>query len=188
MLQFRELRITPDGSKLIIDISIEDLLPYSNVYLESIMIDTQDTFTPNGPSSNPIYVHNTEETSKLKNIRLTLSITDFLQKIVDLNSNLFFVYAIAKGTPSIDTPCGLDNKIALGVVFNTHLLYNNSMAYFRELESTCSIPRNMVDYILKMKGLEVSLVTNNYIQAIKYWNKFFKTNKYFNIPKCNCYG
>lgn len=51
MVTFNELKITPDGQKLIIDVSIKDLPYYKNVYLESISIDTQDTYISSGPSS-----------------------------------------------------------------------------------------------------------------------------------------
>ena len=42
MVAFQELRITPDGQKLIIDVSVKDLEYYTNVYLDTIQIDTQD--------------------------------------------------------------------------------------------------------------------------------------------------
>ena len=44
MVQFNELRITPDNRELIIDVSVKDLDIYTNVYLDYIMIDNQDTF------------------------------------------------------------------------------------------------------------------------------------------------
>ena len=44
MVQFNELRITPDNKELIIDVSVKDLDIYTNVYLDYIMIDNQDTF------------------------------------------------------------------------------------------------------------------------------------------------
>ena len=55
MVEFKELKITPDGKNLIINASIKDLEYYKDVYIDSVIIDTQDTYLPSGPSSNPIY-------------------------------------------------------------------------------------------------------------------------------------
>ena len=55
MVQFNELRITPDGQKLIIDVSVKDLEYYTNVYLDTVQIDTQDSFVESGPSSKVVY-------------------------------------------------------------------------------------------------------------------------------------
>lgn len=54
MVTFNELRITPDGNTLIIDVVIKDLRYYDNVGLDTILIDTQDTFTAEGPSSKAV--------------------------------------------------------------------------------------------------------------------------------------
>lgn len=54
MVIINELRITPDGQALIIEASVENLSYYKQVYIDSVVIDTQDTYSANGPSSNPI--------------------------------------------------------------------------------------------------------------------------------------
>ena len=55
MIKFNELRITPNNESLIIDVSIEDASYFQNVVLDSIVIDTQDTYTQNGPSSKAVF-------------------------------------------------------------------------------------------------------------------------------------
>ena len=87
MVQFNELRITPDGQKLIIDVSVKDLEYYTNVYLDTIQIDTQDTFVESGPSSEVVYTEVIE--GNTKSVRLELGTGDLLPT---LNDNLFFVY------------------------------------------------------------------------------------------------
>ena len=65
MVQFNELRITPDGQKLIIDVSVKDLEYYTNVYLDTVQIDAantpcgMDNITTLGVVSNlyPLYQH-----------------------------------------------------------------------------------------------------------------------------------
>lgn len=53
MVDINELYITPDNKKMIIDVSVKDDKWHRDAYIESITIDTQDTFIPeiNQPSS-----------------------------------------------------------------------------------------------------------------------------------------
>lgn len=50
MVDINELYITPDNKKMIIDVSIKKKKYYKDVYLDEIIIDTQDTYTETGPS------------------------------------------------------------------------------------------------------------------------------------------
>ena len=57
------------------------------------------------------------------------------------------------------------------------------MNYIRGIECDCSIPKNFIDFILRLKALELCIKTGNYTKAIKYWNRL-------NINPSNecCYG
>lgn len=190
MVHFNELRITSDGQHLIIDVSVLSESYYKNVYIDSIVIDNQDTYVGSGPSSNPVYQYSVSDTmSKLtkkyvsyKNVRLDLTPTD-----LPLNG-LLFVYVRTKGTPAADTPCGLDNMTTLGTVTNMYPFYQQAMNYIGELANNCSVPQNFTDYILKMKGLELAVRTGNYTDAIKFYNKFFngKENTVVRKGGCSC--
>lgn len=187
MVQFNELKIAQNNKCFIIDVSIKPLTIYSDVYIDSIVIDTQDTYTENGPSNNPIYKYTVDKdtnSKEAKHTRLILS-----DKDIDLSNNLLFVYVIATGTPAPSTPCGMDNSISIMPIFNTNIIYQQSMKYIRSIESNCDIPKQFIDYILRIKALELALNAGNYLLAIKYWNKFFKnifTQE--SINTCNCYG
>lgn len=218
MLNFNELRITSDGKYLIIDASVDKQDFYENVLLDSIVIDTQDTYILNGPSSTPIYTFSVVDAYDLtyslpedcncnpvlegednsycftygiqqkKNIRLILQASDL--NISKLNDTMFFVYIISTGTPSIDSPCGTTNPVLMGAVTNLYPLYQNTMKYVKQIENTCEIPKEFIDFSLKIKALELCIKTGNYPQAIKYWNKYFK-GKIGNsngITNCSCYG
>lgn len=180
MIHFNELRVTPDGKHLIIDVRVLNESYYENVYIDSIIIDTQDTYISNGPSSKSLYSTKlTEENTK--NIRLILDTID----LGSLN-NLFFVYVRTKGTPSADTPCGMDNITTMGIVTNMYPFYQQAMNYIGEIADTCSVPQNFIDYILKIKALELAVKTGNYPDAIKYYNKFFKNKEGIIIKKGGC--
>lgn len=176
MLTFNELRITPDNKYLIIDVSVKDESYYKNVFIDSIVIDTQNTYVLFGPSSNPIYTYNSEDKEAAgnyskKNIRLILNYQDLGYSLTD---NLFFVYAVASGAPAADTPCGMDNSIAMGTVVTLYPIYCKTIQYLKELNDNCNIPKGLIDLYLRIKALELSVKTGNYTQAINYWNKYFK--------------
>ena len=184
MVQFNELRITPDGQKLIIDVSVRDLEYYTNVYLDTIQADTQDTFVKSGPSSEAVYTKVIE--GNTKSVRLELGTGDLLPT---LNDNLFFVYVRTKGTPAANTPCGMDNITALGVVSNLYPLYRHAFGYIKELSDACSVPKNFINCILQYKAFELAVKTGHYTEAIKYWKRFFMGIKDPMItPDCRCYG
>ena len=193
MIKFNELRITPNNENLIIDVSIEYADYYQNVVLDSIIIDTQDTYVENGPSSKAVFKYTVaeedyEDDYSKKRIKLILKPEDLGIPIV---GNMFFVYAISSGEPLSDTPCELRNSRIIGTAINLYPVYKQSMIYTRELGDTCSIPKNFVDYILKIKALDLSLKTGNYQEAIRYWNRLFKNFYYTNnveFSNCGCYG
>ena len=87
MIQFNELRITPEGNKLIIDASIQNFAEYEDIYISSIQIDTQDTYVTPGPSKEPKYSQTIEGNEK--NIRVEI---DYDNSMLNLKNNLFFVY------------------------------------------------------------------------------------------------
>lgn len=196
MIQFNTLKITQDGKNLVINASVKDLEYYTNVLISSIKIDNQDTYSATGPSDTPIYSESFagkdlisgEEIKGLKTISITIPAKAFKDNNGDLNDDILYIYLIATGTPSADTPCGMDNEITLGVALNLRPIYNNGMAYIKQVEYSCEIPKGFIDFILKYRALDLALKTENYIQANKYWNKFFKENTVssLNTNSCGC--
>lgn len=215
MVHFNDLRFSKDSKYLIIDAAIDSQNFYEDVLLDSIIIDNQDTFVSNGPSSNPIYTYKIVDTDKvystpencncspvrvedgsycfvegtgtMKRVRLEIPLSLYG---INPYKDMLFVYVIASGTPSADTPCGLDNSKIMGTVVNLKYIYDNMLCYIRQIENECEIPKNFIDSILKYKALELSIRTGNYPLAIKYWNKYL-SNSNPNIPTiktCNCYG
>lgn len=201
MIHFNELRITEDNKYLIIDTSVDSDSCFDNVTLDTILIDNQDTYTDNGPSSNPILsinvqdyynrvlintdceytpVYSEDKVSECyvknnKNIRIAIKLDDYNIKSTDM----LFVYVISSGTPS----CNIDKSYILGTVINLYPIYVEAMNHIKNIECECSIPKHFIDFIIRFKALELCIKTGNYIQAIKYWNKFN-----INISNNCCYG
>ena len=205
MINFNELRITSDGKYLVIDVQILNLNYYKDVYLDSIHIDTQQTFIETGPSNKPIYsyvIPDNEQfiytqdcgcrviTEQNEDILIDEFGTKHIRQFIDIDSignNLFFVWVVTKGNPTEDTPCGMKDAVTLGVVYNKLPIYNISMKYINSIEG-CNIPREFMDFIFRKKAFETCLEVGNYNQAIKYWNKFFTDIKESQVSNCNCYG
>ena len=171
MITFNEIRVTPNNGSLIIDASVINSDYYNNIYIESILVDTQDTYIKNGPNPESIYNYTVEDGEKLKRIRLTLNEEDLG---IPINGNMFFVYVITTGEYKEDTPCELKRTINIGTAVNLYPIYKKAVEYTREIANSCSIPKNFIDFVLKIKALDLNIKTGNYYEAIKYWNKMFK--------------
>ena len=197
MVIFNECRIDKEGKHLIIDVSIDNLLYYENIYLESITIDTDETFIENGPSSNPIYRRKLsissgsslvpEVSTKPRNIRLKLTYREL--SLNTLDNNILFVYIGVGGVPDPDTPCGMDNKYSVAVAVNMRPIYNKPMSFIKELEETCTASKGFIDMILRFKAFELSLKTGNFTTAIKQWDKLLKNKGIVVLNRgCDCNG
>lgn len=186
MLHFNDLRITPDGSQLLINVSIDSQDYFNDVTLDRIIIDTQDTYVPNGPSSNPIYDFQIESMENRKNIILSLSPQELG---VLFCKTLFFVYAIAKGESSPETPCDINSAIILGSVVDLSNIYKQIIQYLKELDNECEVPKGYINMLLRFKAIDLCVRTGNYTQAIKYWKKFFMKSSCVSKPSnCGCHG
>lgn len=210
MVIFNECRIDKEGKNLIIDASVDSLPYYKNVYLESIIIDTDETFIEHGPSSNPIYSQNftepdidtqnyngtvknnvfiidTQQELELKNIRLKLNYKEL--GLDNLNDNILFVYIGVKGVPEPNTPCGMDNKYSIAATVNLRPIYDMTMSYIKELDINCTIPKGFIDMILRINAFKLSIKTGNFFTAIKQWNKLLKNKRIVSpIKGCGCNG
>lgn len=210
MVQFNELYINQEGTKLYIDVEVKDLCYYDNVYIEKIIIDNQDTYTSYGPSNSPKYVKMVSDYSGItdttdlcdefcgiiptekelsggrKRIRLELT-----NKEVPL-TDLLFVHVSVAGVPDPSTPCGMDNMNTLGIVYNVYPKYKTGLQYIKKQLckfSSCSSSNNsgLIDFILHNKMFDLALDLGNYNEAIKLWKK--KPSIESTIKsKCNCNG
>ena len=208
MIRFNELKI--EDNYIIIDAQIEEEKYFKDMYIDSIVIDTQDTFIANGPSSKAIYtkIFNTDVHPVYENIqcapvkkeeniytqgidkhnRVRIYI-DGKDLNVDIHKTMFFVYVIAGGTPAVDTPCRWDENKALHTLVDTQVLYNNMIQYVKELNKDCSTPDNFINAILQFNAIDLALKTNQYPLAIDLWKRFYSDiESNVVLPNCGCNG
>lgn len=191
MLQFNELSITPDGKKLIIDTQVMDLPIFENVTIDKVILDNQDTWKPNGPSSEAAELYSKDYNTEFdelkegthKHIRLCINIEDSL-------NNMYFVYVIADISNAPETsnvPCALNKEIILGTAVNLYSLYNILLSSIKEIDNNCEDPMSLINNYLRQEVVNTSIKIGDYTTAIKYWKKFFlnKTQDYAKKP-CGC--
>lgn len=181
MVSFQELKIDSEGKTLIIDVTVKDLEYYENVYLDTIYIDTQDTYVSGTPSSNPVYSNTLEGNNK--NVRLEITEPE----IPSLKDNLFFIYIRTKGDPTPNTPCGMDISLVLGAVLYPYTIYYKMLKVLQLEYRRCSIPKRFIDSFFRYKALQFALTTGSNLDAISYFNTFKDLDTYIK-ENCNCNG
>lgn len=186
MIQFNTLNIV-DGTTLNIDVQVKSTSYYTNVYIDTIKIDNQDTFVSSGPSNTPKYTYTAGDNEKSK----VLALNAANMSGVDLSKDLLFVYVTTKGTPSSDTPCGEDNTVTTGVVTYMYPIYTKGISYAKELEENCGCKINklFINFILQLNAFEFAVKTKNYQEALNYWKLFYNNiNDIAVTSTCNCNG
>ncbi len=185
MIRFNNLSINASG-QLLIDAQVKGDSYFDNVYIDKVIIDTQKTFLTGGPSETPVYTYTFDEEVNAKEVNLVLDSSDML---VNIKHDLLFIYIVTKGAPSMDTPCGMDNYITLGIAYYQQTILGTFLNYMKEIENNCAVPKHFIDYYLRIKAFELSIDTGNYTQAIIYWNKFFINNTTISSnSNCGCNG
>lgn len=206
MILFKQLRITEEGDRMIIDINVNNLDYHENIYIDSIYVKTADKMSNLLPDETESgYIYKTTFDGNYKEASLLLTIGDFMNTWRtdsnavkfdknDMSNTLFFVVVNCKELYEDDI---IATDTVFKAVYDEKLLYQQVMNLTKELEKECSVPRKFIDFILQWNAFKASLETEHFIPAIKYWNNLFNTGviKGSSIPisSCtpnsyNCYG
>lgn len=81
-MKFNELYVNPEGSMLVIEVSVDD---GDSNYPRQIIIDNQDTYIEGNPSSSPIYQAINHAESKVFRLEIP-------KESINISDNLLFVY------------------------------------------------------------------------------------------------
>ena len=188
MVIFKELKITPDGNNFLISASIAPYDYFKDMYISAVYIDTEETFSPTGkPSEKAVEVYNNnEDDNTIKNINLNLDKDSI--NIDTLSNHIFYIYVQIAGTPSVDVPCSMDKEYTIGVALNWFPIYQSSLKVLGDIkENCCSISKESIDFILKLKSFELLLRTSQYDKENKHYLKWFKNIKSSTgVKSCGC--
>ena len=178
MTTFNEAYIVNDPKTLVIDVQVDNKDYFKDVYLDSIIIDTNTTYNPQGPSTKPFKCIQIEGNKKR------------YKEVIDIDAlpnRMYFIYVLTRGEASPETPCGLKNKCAVCVVYDPTNLYKQGM---KQITSNgCSPSLQFLDYIIKEEAFNIALEGGHYVKAIEYWEELNNSNNHYNIVKpCGCHG
>lgn len=169
--------ITISGKVLTVNTSVSDLPYFSNVLIGEVKIYTQDGFSKTPIKVIPVHAKTYDEV--FTEASLGLSMKD----------NMFIFEFVEEGVLAPDTPCGMDVMTTYGAAFNPCEILNAIVSFSRELDSSCDIPKDLMDAMLQYEAIKYALKGGYIAQAVELYRKFFKSRKFNFVPKrCGCYG
>jgi len=162
MVQFDELKfISP--TVLQVNASIIDLPYYENEYIDSIIIDTDDTYCESGPSSNPVLEYQVGAGSK--EVRLAFDMSSALC----YGPKMFFVWVTVTGFPTPDTPCRLGKRYTLKAVVSLDTVYNEAMKALACATNgcacggaRCTVDADVANFSLQFFRMQLALEAGDY--------------------------
>lgn len=190
MIQFKQLQITPDNKKVIIDIGINQSIPFKGFYIDEVFIEPYQNFTDTQTMSNDrtpfsLKIH---KEKKIKQVRLELTNQDFTNYSIK-NNDLLFVYIrvkfIKEDAGSVVPTCTRDKEVTVGVAYNKYNIYHKIISYMKELNQ-CEVPKNFINWYLRWKAIELAEKTCNYNSLVWLWKKFIKSPIIENNSNSNC--
>ena len=181
MVKFNELMVTPYNKGIYLDVKVLDMPCFNDVYIDEVLIDTQDKFSVNGVSATPVYrskpINGNEKTLRL--------FIDEKEIATDMKNKIFFVYVKTKGPMSSDTPCGLDKRYTLGACADLTNIHRKNILGMKNIKDTCTVPRDFINYLLLYKAFQMSFKSREYDIAIEYWKEL--VGEFNNeTKKCPC--
>jgi hypothetical protein len=176
MIQFNELRITPDAKYLIIEAEVKSDSYFEDVSLYCLQIIKvkdekgntelvlEDYFED---SSKAIEI--AKEDGKIKKVRYKLEAGD-----LNINFTDSFLKVIISSTGNATSPEGYANHDISSPVLNLYPFYVHTISNIKNLDTTCYTNTALIDCILRFKALELALKTGDEHLAVQYWFKYFK--------------
>lgn len=205
MIQVNDIRILPDHRHMVIDVSVREDERTEDIYIDEIVIDNQFTFsgTKDAYSNTPIFYHKEEYDNKHVSFIIDLCHNKFRPEHFHhsmffnnkihhdfFRKNLFFVYITVKGSLKDEGTCCGFNSIKMVTVVDLKDVYNKAIAFTKELNKCCEIPKEFISFILLLNAFDLNIKTGQYLNAIKIWKRLssITTLGYSGPTKCNCHG
>lgn len=196
MLQWNELRVTPDGKYLIVDVEVQNKSFYDNIYINNLTLQIYSEKTKNTSNSTTLYIwrdYNVPQLEGEKYLEVGQKGERYkrLKKIIDIDTIgdcLFFVTATNTDDFAADTPCGARQTELYGTAYNRYLLYSQSIKALKTVNA-CTPNESLINYILQFKMFELALELGDTELAVTYWNKYIKgKTPAATTTNCGCYG
>lgn len=194
MVSINECVIARDAKYLYLKAAIDDFTYFDNVFIDYIEVTANsvkdsaiDTVTVTLNTDGTIRTDSHKVTTNVKSIDLTLTPQDL--GLSNFSTAFLVIKVFTKGTPSIDTPCGMDEEYAVGIAYNENVIYNIGLQYIRQVGIDCEIPQDFIDWIMRTSAFELALKSGNLDEALNWWVRL--NNKVIQVGKksnCGCHG
>lgn len=160
MIEFKDLRISPNGKTLLIGAAMPEYAFYENMYIYSIEA-TLGKYASSGRIS--LYSRG-EDTADRKEVWIDVEPSDIDDSLTTFDNQLVFVYVTIDGTADgLTTPCGYDVQETIGVTYCKRLIYKKAMALMRTGLSCGKVATSeFINFYLRWKQLDLALKTGNY--------------------------
>lgn len=178
MIQFNELRITPDAQYLILEVQVKSDSYFNNIGIENIQIlkidniEGEDTLllTDNPEDDDSLAIEKEALINTgIKRVRYKLTSSNLNN--TSLRGSLFKIVVQTKGEASF--PEGYASPIVSVLISDLYPFYIKTLANIRMLDDLNSNSDELIDCILRFKALELAFRTGNTNLAIQYWFKYF---------------
>lgn len=179
MIQFNELRITPDANFLIIEAQVKVDSFFNNIGILSVSVNKvlNDTYE----KENLISWVNTSDTENIIVPEEVETIENIIKKVrfiinkeqLDTKLTNEFLEVVVETEGTSNAPEGYANSIVYAPVVDLYPFYINTLCNIRMLDNLCSNSDELVDCILRFKALELAMKTGNKNLAAQYWFKYF---------------
>lgn len=188
MIRFNTLKISSDGTCFMVQVSVDSAAYYNERYITDVFIDSDFTFNNSTTPSNKA-VHIEIEGTTTKSFSRVFSAAELSRLITTktLRGHMLYVYVYVDGPITGDAPCGSDSDMYLGVAVDWNSLYHGSLGFMKQVtKECCNIPKEFIDYILRMKALELAIKTGHTMVAKNIWDKFFSKKRRMVFTPCGC--
>ena len=171
MISFSRIEIKNNVLYISADIGIEGY--YQEVFIDKVEITDLVT--------NAIVYTKVIDT-QVKNIDLEIQPNEVL---TDFDKSLYKVVVSTKGTIKVDVPCGSDIPQVEEVIYDKYNRFKYRKFKLDEyLNSTsCDIPKDLIDAILRDKYLDMAILTGDYLNALQL---FTESTKITDIKSTGC--
>jgi len=187
MVTFNELRISDKKDCLIIDVEVEKVDVFENMYIDSIYLEYYKNVNPASgmPGEKAVLVWENTSRNKIntKAVRLNYSINakpgdSQTLGVSTFNNGLFYVIVNVGGDPSGQVgymACGTDIPKRIGAVLDWEAFYNRGMQYVNSLFNGCDPCPDLTGFehfAVLWNALKMALSTCDWNLVSNLWDKF----------------
>ena len=183
MITFNELRISDERDCLIIDIEVERVDVFKDMYIDSIYLEyykNASVMDMPGPKSVLVYANENENPSvKAKRIYYRLDSYDSAKMgVSSFDNGLFYVIVNVGGTPTSQVaymPCGTDEPKRIGAILDWKAFYERGMQYVNSLLNGCNPCPDLTGFehfAVLWNALKMAIATCDWRLVSDLWNKF----------------